>query len=99
MASRAGARSKSYVDNINPAFRENWLTNVVRPKIRNILRRESRRIYGSSAPIRGRRHRAFEAERAGDVEAVRRAFAVGFDPATPDVERPHGSSDRQGPRS
>jgi len=38
-------------------------------------------------------------ERAGDVEAVRRAFAVGFDRATPDVERPHGSSDRQGPRS
>ncbi|HLQ93557.1 MAG TPA: ankyrin repeat domain-containing protein [Xanthobacteraceae bacterium] len=28
----------------------------------------------------------FEAARAGDVEAVRRAFASGFDPATPDVD-------------
>lgn len=29
--------------------------------------------------------RVFEAARAGDVEAVRRAFAAGFDPATPDA--------------
>src|SRR5712672_4391729 len=28
----------------------------------------------------------FEAARAGDVEAVRRAFASGFDPATPDSD-------------
>ena len=32
------------------------------------------------------RHRVFEAARAGDVEAVRRAFASGFDPATPDLD-------------
>jgi ankyrin repeat protein len=32
------------------------------------------------------RERVFEAARAGDVEAVRRAFASGFDPATPDVD-------------
>jgi ankyrin repeat protein len=32
------------------------------------------------------RHRVFEAARAGNVEAVRRAFASGFDPATPDVD-------------
>jgi ankyrin repeat protein len=30
------------------------------------------------------RDRVFEAARAGDIEAVRRAFASGFDPATPD---------------
>src|SRR5215831_17721177 len=30
--------------------------------------------------------RVFAAARAGDVEAVRRAFASGFDPATPDVD-------------
>jgi ankyrin repeat protein len=30
--------------------------------------------------------RVFEAARAGNVEAVRRAFASGFDPATPDVD-------------
>ena len=30
------------------------------------------------------RERVFEAARAGDVEAVRRAFASGFDPATQD---------------
>jgi ankyrin repeat protein len=30
--------------------------------------------------------RVFDAARAGDVEAVRRAFASGFDPATPDVD-------------
>ena len=32
------------------------------------------------------RERVFAAARAGDVEAVRRAFASGFDPATPDVD-------------
>jgi ankyrin repeat protein len=32
------------------------------------------------------RNRVFEAARAGDVEAVRRAFASGFDPATPDSD-------------
>ena len=32
------------------------------------------------------RDRVFEAARAGDVEAVRRAFASGFDPATPDSD-------------
>jgi ankyrin repeat protein len=32
------------------------------------------------------RNRVFEAARAGDVETVRRAFASGFDPATPDTD-------------
>jgi ankyrin repeat protein len=32
------------------------------------------------------RNRVFEAARLGDVEAVRRAFASGFDPATPDSD-------------
>ena len=32
------------------------------------------------------RNRVFEAARAGDVETVRRAFASGFDPATPDPD-------------
>jgi ankyrin repeat protein len=32
------------------------------------------------------RDRVFKAARAGDVEAVRRAFASGFDPATPDAD-------------
>jgi ankyrin repeat protein len=32
------------------------------------------------------RKRVFEAARAGDVEAVRRAFASGFDPGTPDAD-------------
>ena len=32
------------------------------------------------------RARVFEAARTGDVEAVRRAVASGFDPATPDVD-------------
>ena len=32
------------------------------------------------------RERVFKAARDGDVEAVRRAFASGFDPATPDRE-------------
>ena len=32
------------------------------------------------------RERVFEAARAGDVEAVSRAFASGFDPATPDAD-------------
>jgi len=32
------------------------------------------------------RERVFAAARAGDVEAVRRAFARGFDPATPDFD-------------
>jgi ankyrin repeat protein len=38
----------------------------------------------SSAPRD--RDRVFAAARAGEVEAVRRAFASGFDPATPDVD-------------
>ena len=32
------------------------------------------------------RDRVFAAGRAGDVETVRRAFASGFDPATPDAD-------------
>jgi ankyrin repeat protein len=35
-------------------------------------------------PPRAERDRVFEAARAGDIEAVRRAFASGFNPATPD---------------
>jgi len=38
----------------------------------------------SVSPAFRERQRVFEAARAGDVEAVRRAFASGFDPATPD---------------
>ena len=38
------------------------------------------------AAARPDRERVFEAARAGDVEAVRRAFDSGFDPATPDVD-------------
>jgi ankyrin repeat protein len=37
-------------------------------------------------PGRRGRARVFEAARAGDIEAVRRAFASGFDPATPDFD-------------
>jgi ankyrin repeat protein len=37
-------------------------------------------------PVAGARDRIFVAARAGDVETVRRAFATGFDPATPDCE-------------
>ena len=37
-------------------------------------------------PRRRERDRVFDAARAGDVEAVRRAFAAGFDPATPDCD-------------
>jgi len=33
-----------------------------------------------------RQHQVFAAARAGDVEAVRSAFAAGFDPATPDID-------------
>jgi ankyrin repeat protein len=40
----------------------------------------------SISPTPHDRHRVFEAARAGDVEAVRRAFASGFDPATPDAD-------------
>ncbi len=40
----------------------------------------------SIAPAFGDRKRVFEAARLGDVEAVRRAFASGFDPATPDTD-------------
>jgi len=40
-------------------------------------------VDGISPPLRDR-DRVFDAARAGDVEAVRRAFASGFDPATPD---------------
>jgi ankyrin repeat protein len=36
-------------------------------------------------PFRDRDH-VFEAARAGDIETVRRAFASGFDPATPDSD-------------
>jgi ankyrin repeat protein len=35
-------------------------------------------------PARESRKRVFEAARTGDIEAVRRAFAAGFDPATTD---------------
>jgi ankyrin repeat protein len=35
-------------------------------------------------PRLAERDRVFDAARAGDIEAVRRAFAAGFDPATPD---------------
>jgi ankyrin repeat protein len=35
-------------------------------------------------PRPAERNRVFDAARAGDIEAVRRAFASGFDPATPD---------------
>ena len=38
------------------------------------------------APTDHDRERVFEAARAGDVEAVRRAFASGFGPATPDMD-------------
>jgi ankyrin repeat protein len=37
-------------------------------------------------PPLGERNRIFAAARAGDVETVRRAFASGFDPATPDQD-------------
>ena len=40
----------------------------------------------SISPAFRDRDRVFEAARAGDVEAVRRAFASGFDPATPDPD-------------
>jgi ankyrin repeat protein len=40
----------------------------------------------SIAPAFRDRHRVFEAARAGDIETVRRAFASGFDPATPDAD-------------
>lgn len=42
-------------------------------------------VEAANPPLRDR-DRVFEAARAGDVEAVRRAFASGFDPATPDVD-------------
>jgi hypothetical protein len=35
-------------------------------------------------PRLAERDRVFDAARAGDIEAVRRAFAAGFNPATPD---------------
>ncbi len=37
-------------------------------------------------PVSPNRTHVFDAARAGDVDAVRRAFASGFDPATPDVD-------------
>ena len=40
----------------------------------------------SIGPAFADRNRVFEAARFGDVEAVRRAFASGFDPATPDSD-------------
>ena len=39
-----------------------------------------------TSPAFGDRDRVFAAARIGDVEAVRRAFASGFDPATPDPD-------------
>ena len=42
-------------------------------------------VDGISSTCRDR-DRVFEAARAGDVEAIRRAFASGFDPATPDLD-------------
>ena len=42
-------------------------------------------VDGINPAVRDRA-RVFEAARAGDVEAVRRAFASGFDPATPDSD-------------
>ncbi len=39
-----------------------------------------------TSPAFGDRDRVFAAARIGDVEAVRRAFASGFDPATPDSD-------------
>jgi ankyrin repeat protein len=40
----------------------------------------------ASNPALRDRERVFAAARAGDVETVRRAFASGFDPATPDID-------------
>jgi len=40
----------------------------------------------SVSPAFRDRDRVFDAARAGDIEAVRRAFASGFDPATPDSD-------------
>jgi ankyrin repeat protein len=40
----------------------------------------------SISPAFRNRDRVFDAARAGDVEAVSRAFASGFDPATPDTD-------------
>lgn len=40
----------------------------------------------SISPTLRDRKRVFEAARVGDVEVVRRAFAAGFDPATPDSD-------------
>jgi ankyrin repeat protein len=42
-------------------------------------------VDGVASTFNGRK-RVFEAARAGDVETVRRAFAAGFDPATPDSD-------------
>ena len=42
-------------------------------------------VEGISPTFRDR-DRVFEAARGGDAEAVRRAFASGFDPATPDID-------------
>ena len=39
-----------------------------------------------TSPAFGDRDRVFAAARIGDLEAVRRAFASGFDPATPDSD-------------
>jgi len=45
------------------------------------------RAHVDSIAARLREHKhVFEAVRAGDVEAVRRAFSAGFDPATQDVD-------------
>jgi thioredoxin-like negative regulator of GroEL len=38
------------------------------------------------SPALRERDRVFAAARAGDLEGVRRAFAAGFDPATPDAD-------------
>jgi hypothetical protein len=42
-------------------------------------------VDGINPILRDHDH-VFEAARAGDVEVVRRAFASGFDPATPDFD-------------
>ena len=40
----------------------------------------------ATSPLADARNRVFAAARAGDTEAVRRALARGFDPATPDAD-------------
>jgi ankyrin repeat protein len=40
-------------------------------------------VEAANPPLR-ERDRVFEAARTGDIDAIRRAFSLGFDPATPD---------------